>query len=136
MSIQEVDQVLGINEYNYLNKTVTVKSNSILKTDTSLAPSPRASFQKFREILRNSNLVVSDMNDNLRSKAYESKEPLTGSKISYKTNCESEIKEEYIKPKLSISPNLRYGLNENQTAISLDENKVIITDQLKLSNSG
>jgi hypothetical protein len=86
--------------------------------------------------LRNSNLVVSDINDNQRSRASETKEPLTGSKTSYKTNCESEIKEEYIKPILSISPNLRYGLDENQTAISIDENKIIITDQLKLSNFG
>lgn len=79
MSIQEVDEVLRINEYNDMNKSP--KSKSASKTEDTFTPSPRASFKKFRELLRTNNLVVSDKNENLRLKASENKELLTGSKM-------------------------------------------------------
>jgi hypothetical protein len=79
MSIQEVDEVLRINEYNDINKSPNSKSAS--KTEDTFTPSPRASFKRFRELLKTNNLVVSDKNEILRLKSSQNKELLTGSKM-------------------------------------------------------
>mmetsp|Transcript_13226 Transcript_13226/g.14854 ORF Transcript_13226/g.14854 Transcript_13226/m.14854 type:complete len:281 (+) Transcript_13226:330-1172(+) len=100
-------------------------------------PSPRASYHKFRQLLKSNNLVTDSVNLNTPNckdkKIYM--EPLTESKVSTKTNCETDMKEEIFRPKQKMSPNLRYKAIENE-GISSGENKIIITDELKLSNFG
>lgn len=101
-------------------------------------PSPRGSFQKFRELLKSNNLVVDDNEEKLSTPRMQHKNftqnLLTGSKMSTKTNCDTDIKDDILISKLALSPNLRYRQWENNNDHSSLENKIIITDELKFSN--
>lgn len=142
MSIQEVDQVLKLNPFSQTARSVStmdkarrkLSSPKPIEEDPCLTPSPRASFKKFRELLKTNNLVVDDSAQTPKVESKTIQEPLTGSKMSYKTNCESESKEDYFKPRICMSPNLRYKQNEHIIAGSSQENKIIITDEFKISN--
>lgn len=139
-SIQEVDQVLNLNDFNSLARSLSTipkpKNESLdQKVNTEcMTPSPRSSFKRFRQLLKANNLVVSDKAHTPTLKIDEKDEFGSGSKVSFRSNSEAETRDEYFKPKHSLSPNLRYRQNENNTAVSSQEQKIIITDELKLSH--
>ena len=147
MSIQEVDQVLKINEYpSWIRslstnnwRTEATKNIFITEEEVCKTPSPRASYHKFRELLKSNKLVTDSEKVNTpKIKDQENlPEPLTGSKLSYKTNWETDVREEIFRPKQAMSPNLRYKETETQNeGSSSGDNKIVITDELKLSNFG
>lgn len=118
------------------NTGIREKNNLLKQDDENVqSGSPRGSFQKFRELLKSNNLVAEARRVETPRKEVKNifQEPLTGSKMSSKTNCDTEVKEEILRPKADLSPNLRYKEMENQDQSS-PENKIIITDELKFSN--
>lgn len=144
MSIQEVDQVLKLKDDLKIQRSVSTNVRTenyvnIFKKDQEVYShlNPKGSFHKFRELLKSNNLVVDD-NVNLntpQTKEREFKqELLTGSKMSTKTNWDTDIKEDILKPKFEISPNLRYRESEENNGHFSPDNKIIITDELKFSN--
>lgn len=141
-SIQEVDQVLQINNFALTQRSRSISSkiekpkNFQRKDEDDFhTPSPKGSFHKFRELLKSNNLVSSPNRNDWGNEMGRNifRERLTGSKLSTKTNCDTEIKEDILRPKTNLSPNLRYKQSENHDGLS-PSNKVIITDELKFSN--
>jgi hypothetical protein len=138
-SIQEVDQVLRLNEVNQVTRSVSTNNRQVKplpqssEKDDCLTPSPRASFKRFRELLKSNNLVIDSSTNTPEKQNIDRKHPLFGSKISWKTNCDTDTKDENLyKPITSISPNLRYRNSDLNTFGFSAENK-IFNEDLKLS---
>jgi len=77
--------------------------------------------------------VVNSKTNTPNKKIDSNKEMLFGSKVSCKTNCETESKDDqYYKPKVSMSPNLRYCQTPSNTVGMSADNKIMITEDLKV----
>jgi hypothetical protein len=137
-SIQEVDKVLKLRNFSDLVKSVSVNTESKPnlpvehEENTCHTPSPRASFKRFRQLLKTNNLIVDDKAHTPTLERRESRNgPLVPYKTSNKSNSETETKDDYFMPQSCLSPNLRYRQKEDNTAVSSHDNKIIITDEFE-----
>lgn len=87
-SIQEVDQVLKLSEVNPIIRSVSTNNKQVqplpnlTEKGDCLTPSPRASFKRFRELLKSNNLVIDSNANTPEKQKIDRKHALFGSKIS------------------------------------------------------
>lgn len=130
-SIQDVERVLNINTDNDTHKRASFApllncDLPVTEESTCQTPSPKASFNRFRQLVQN--------NHDFKVNKLSTPHPVSKNKQNTdEESSELETKDEYYMQKLSLSPNLRYKQNEN-TAVSSNENKIMVTDEFKLSN--
>lgn len=102
----------------------------VIVEQTSKTPSPRLITRNFNNLLHsNQNARPDNLQVSKRTVDQNDWEVL-------KFGSDIKNSDEDFKPKSSTSPNFRYKQNDTNTAVSSNDNKIFVNDDLKLSNVG